>query len=141
MVRLTALPRLATNRLLNGSLLNALQHTTVQDVNLMHLNVAQSYTFTDAVKAKTSGSHKTPGRPATETERIVVTLDAKDSSANPGDQIARFRAAIATNAYFQSMLGQSNEVKLTKYSPAQGAPGQKPFVLFTVQCVYPEKTR
>jgi hypothetical protein len=141
--KLAALQQLATNRFLDGTLLNALQQSTVDGIRLLHLKVNQSYEQTDEVKAKTGDDGRTtPGKPATVTERITLYLDAKDASANPGDlMITRFRETIATNSYFAGALGRSNEVRLTKYSPPQTMPGEPTFVLFTVQCVYPEKTR
>ena len=135
--------QLATNRFLDGNLLNALQQTTVDGIQLLHLKVDQNYFSTDEVKPRTGDNgRKIPGKPASVSERISLVLDAKDSSPNPGDlMITRFRQAIATNSYFLGFLGRTNEVKLTKYSPPQTMPGEPTFVLFTVQCVYPEKTR
>jgi hypothetical protein len=141
--KLASLQQLATNRFLNGSLLNALQYCTVDGIQVLHLKVNQSYTVTDEVKPKTGDNGRTiPGRPASVNERISMILDAKDSSPNPGDlMITRFRQAIATNSYFLGFLGRTNEVKLTKYSPPQTLQGEPTFVLFTVQCDFPEKTR
>ena len=55
--------------------------------------------------------------------------------------ITKFREAVATNSFFGSYLGRTNEVRLTKYSPPQTMPGEPTFVLFTVECDFPEKTR
>src|SRR6478735_3111088 len=43
--KLAALATLSTNRFLAGTLLNALQHTTVEDVQLIHLKLDQSYSL------------------------------------------------------------------------------------------------
>ena len=50
--KLTALNELSTNRFLNGTLLNALQQTTVEDVQLVHLKLDQTYLYTEGSKAK-----------------------------------------------------------------------------------------
>jgi len=139
--RLTALETMATNRLLYGTLLNALQQTPVDDVLLLRLRTDQNYTYNDEVKGKTNAlDHFVPGRPASVTERIVVTLDARDSGSNPGDQVNKFKRAIGDTAYFRAALGSSNEVRLTSLSPPQFLDG-KPSVQFTLECRYPERTR
>lgn len=138
--KLASLQQLATNRFLDGTLLNALQETTVDGIRLLHLKVDQSYTATEEVKPKPGESGR--AKPGTVTEKVTLTLDAKDSSPNPGDlMITRFREAIATNDFFGVLLGRTNEVRLTKYSPPQTMPGEPTFVLFTVECDFPEKTR
>ncbi|HVV71491.1 MAG TPA: hypothetical protein VHI52_08340 [Verrucomicrobiae bacterium] len=139
--KLTALQEMATNRLLYGTLLNALQRTTVDDVQLLRFRADQNYFVNDEVKAKTNANGRiTPGRPATVTERTVVTLDARDSGSNPGDQVNKFKRAVGSSEYFLAALGGSNEVRLTSLSPPQFLDG-KPSVQFTLECRYPEKTR
>jgi hypothetical protein len=125
-------------------LLNSLQQTTIEDVQLVRLRTDQSYSFTDEVKMKTNSDNRIiPGKPATATERIVVTLEAKDSGVNPGDQVNKFKQAVSESSYFKSFLGKTNEVRLTSLSPPQGggAAGGKSFVVFTLECKFPEKTR
>lgn len=140
--RLTALHQLTTNRFLNGTLLNALQHTTVEDVQLVHLRAAQTYTYTDETKPRTNANRVLPGKPPTITEKIVVTLDGSDSSPNPGDLVSKFKEAIASNPYFVKMLTSTNQVYLNNYSQPQLNPATgKPSVQFTLECRYPEKTR
>jgi hypothetical protein len=140
--RLGALRRLATNRILYGTLLNALQGPVVENVQLMRLRTDQSYTLNEEVKAKTNANSRiVPGKPASVTEKLVLTLDARDSAPNPGDQVKSFKQAISDAPYFQAALGKTNEVRLTSLSPPQPAPDSKPFVLFTLECRYPEKTQ
>ncbi|HEY5911282.1 MAG TPA: hypothetical protein VJA21_11835 [Verrucomicrobiae bacterium] len=138
--KLESLHRLACNRLLYGSLLDSLQQIAVNDVRLMRLKTEQTYVMTEATKAKTNATRVIPGKPATATERIVVALDAKDSAVNPGDQVNKFKQAVMESDYFQSALGKTNEVRLTSLSPPQST-GGKPFVLFSLECRYPEQTR
>jgi hypothetical protein len=138
--KLESLQQLACSRLLYGTLLNSLQQTSINDVRLTRLKTEQTYVLTEATKPKTNANRVIPGKPATSTERIVVTLDAKDSALNPGDQVNRFKQAVAEAPYFQTVLGTTNEVRLTNLSPPQGT-GGKPFVAFSLECRYPEQTR
>lgn len=139
--KLTALQQLASNRLLHGSLMNALQQTTLDDVQLVRLRTEESYFYNEEVKPKTnSNDHVIPGKPASVTEKILVTLDARDISINPGDQVSKFKHKVSESPYFQTALGKTNEVRLTNLSPPQSLDG-KPFVLFTLECRYAEKTR
>ncbi len=138
--KLESLNELAGSRLLYGTLLNALQQSTVEDVRLMRFKVDQNYAFTEGTKPKTNDMRVIPGKPPRVTERIVVTLDARDSAVNPGDQVNKYKQTVADCSYFQEVLGKTNEVRLTNLSPPQST-GGKPFVLFTLECKYPERTR
>ena len=141
--KLRVLRLLTANRFLNGTLLNALQQTTAQDVQLVRLKVDQLYTRVEATKAHTNEDNVvTKARPASATERIAVNFDGIDSSSSPGDQVGRFKIVLATNAYFKEMLTQTNSINLKSLSPVQVAPVTgKPCVMFSLECRYPEKTR
>jgi hypothetical protein len=140
--RLTALRQLATHRFLQGNLLDALQHVSMDDVQLMRVKVDQVFVPTEEVKPKTNSEGRiTLGKPAAVKEAIVLTLEARDSSPVPGDQINKFREAISTNSYFQSALSKTNAVKLAYRSPVTTLPDSRPFLLFTLECRYPEKAR
>jgi hypothetical protein len=140
--RLVALNRLASGRLLHGTILNALQQTTVQDVELVRLRSEIAHSFTEEIKAKTNANRSvTPGRPATVTERAAVFLEARDIGSNPGDQVNRFKQTVSDFPYFKEALGATNEARLASLSPPQVGPDGKSFVLFTLECRYPEKTR
>jgi hypothetical protein len=141
--KLRLLRQLAASRFLNGSLLNALQQTTVEDVQLVRLRVDQSFTTVDGTKARTNEDNVViKGRPPTTTERIVLNLEGLDSCPNPGDQVNRLKSTLATNAYFRDMLTKTNPVNLKSLSPPQVVPATgKPCVMFTLECRYPEKAR
>lgn len=139
--KLMALRSLATNRFLHGNILDALQHATADDVQMSHLKIDQTYLYIEEVKSKTNDDKVVPGKPAVSVENILVTIEAKDSCSSPGDQIGRFREVLTTNSYFQSVLGKTNEVRLVNYQPPQSSPDSRPFVLFTVECRYPERRR
>jgi len=141
--KLVSLQRLATNRFLNGTVLDALQHTTVDDVQLVHFKTANDYEPIAEIKAKTNATtgHITPAKPPMVTEKITVTLDGKDNSGSGGDQVVKFKEAIGDCSYFQSVLGRTNEVRLTNIQPPQSGQDGKSFRLFTLECRYPERTR
>lgn len=139
--KLEGLQQMATNRLLFGTLLNALQQTTVDDVQLLRLRTEQNYAYNEEVKAKTNANERIiPGKPASVTEKIVVVLEARDSGANPGDQVNKFKRAVNDSPYFRAALGGTNEVRLTSLSPPMFADG-KPTIQFALECRFPEKTR
>jgi len=141
--KLAALNQLATNRFLNGTLLNALQQTTIDDVQLIRLRTEQSYALIEAVKPKTNDDERiTPGKPATATEHMQITLDATDGSANPGDQVNRFKEAVITNRFFRRTLVATNAISLKNLSAPQISPATgKACVLFTLEAHCPDKTR
>jgi hypothetical protein len=139
--KLGALQNLQTNRFLQGNLLNALQHTTVSGVQLTRLRVEQSYILTEGTVSQTDGDRVIAGRPATVREKIMVHLDARDSSANPGDQVNRFREAITQQDYFQKMLDRTNGLQLANPPSAPMTIDGKQSVLFTLDCRFPEVIR
>jgi hypothetical protein len=141
--KIHALDQLTSQRFLHANVLNALQTTTVEDVQLLRYRTEQFYATTDAIKPKTNDNRVILGKPATVSERLVVTLEGSDSSANPGDQIGRFKEAMANNTYFKEALGgKPNAVSLKslgqpEFSPVYG----KRSVYFTLECRFPEITR
>lgn len=128
--KLAELAKLTNARLLQGNLMNALQKVSVDNVQLTGIRVDQAYTE--------SGGGK---QPASTTEKIVVLLNARDSSPNPGDQVGKFSDALARESYFQKMLDKPNGVRLADESSAQQDSYGKNFVTFTLECHFPEIKR
>ena len=141
--KLAALDQLSTNRFLWGTLLNAVQQSTVENVRLVRLRSAQTFEVIPATKPQTNDAKVTPGRPATSKEKIVVNLDAKDQGPAPGEQVNKFREALAVLPYFKEQLKKVDGVKLGEFSPVQTDPAEpgRPFVMFTIDCYYPDKIR
>ena len=106
--KLTALKKMTNSRFLEGNLLNALQQVTVDGVQLTRLKVDQDYLSTAGTPSQTTKNGVITGRPGTITEKIIVWLDARDSSANPGDQVNKFKEAVANQSYFKTMLNKTN---------------------------------
>jgi hypothetical protein len=143
--KLRELRRLSANRLLQGTLLNAFQQTTVDNVQLIRLRVEQTYVCFEGTKARTNDDKVLiPGRPATTTEKTLLTLEGADSSANPGDQLQlnKYKDALARNPYLKQVLLKTNGISLKNLSPPQPSPlTGKLSVIFSLECRYPEKTR
>jgi len=139
--KLTALQKLQDARFLEGNLLDALQHATVEGVQLTRLRLDQSYILTEGTEAQTNGERVIAGRPAAVKEKIIAHLDARDYSANPGDQVNTFKEVIAKQAYFRTMLDKTNGVQLANPPSAPQTEGGKAYVMFTLDCRYPEVSR
>jgi hypothetical protein len=140
--KLAALDKLSANRFLAGNLLNALQQTTIDDVQLSRLRLDDNLIYNEEIKAGTAG--RTP-RAASVTEKIVLTLDARDSCAKPGDLIPKFQQKIAAAPYFDAMLNKSDpervRLKEASYGALQMGVDNKLFQPFALECSFMEKTR
>jgi hypothetical protein len=140
--KLAALEQLATNRFLWAPPLNALQHVTVQDVQLNVLRGRATYQVTEATPAVTNTTGVISAKPATSREKIVLSIEARDFSTTPGDHIRLFQDAIGNHPYFKTNLSKA---EMTGRSPVQPAPvGQgnsRSFVTFMIECQYPEQVR
>ena len=140
-MKLGALHQLATNRFLNGTLLNALQQTTIDDVHLVHVRVEQIYVPMEETKSRTNASKVVATKASNVMEKIIVTLEGKDESPS-GDQYEKLKDALASNPYFQAALGTTNGVTLKSFLPAAASPDRgKNFAQFTFECRYAERTR
>lgn len=149
--KLQSLETLANNRFLWANTLNALQLIKVSDVQLLKLKTLQTYEFIEGTKPKTNTQVRagvtnrtiTPGKPATAKEHIKLTLDAKDASARPGEQVNKYRESLLNQPYFKERLQAVDSARLIGLSPPQveAADPTKTFVLFTLECTFPEKVR
>jgi hypothetical protein len=139
--KLEALKKMTNSRFLQGNLLDALQQVTVDSVRLTRLKVDQDYFPSAGTPSQTNKNGVILGRPSTVTEKIVVWLDARDASANPGDQVNKFKEAVASQSYFKATLNKTNGVQLINLSASQAGFDGKPCVLFTLKCIFPEYTR
>jgi Tfp pilus assembly protein PilN len=134
--KLGGLQQLATNRFLHGNVLNAFQQATLDEVQLTRLKTDVAYILTEEAKPKTNANRVTPGKPAFVTERITLTIEAKD--AKSGDSVNTYREMLANSPYFKEVLSRTNEFRLTLL----GTPTpQTRTVPFSVECRFPEKTR
>src|SRR5206468_3329561 len=105
----------------------------VDDVHVVRFKTDQVYAQSEEAKSK--------GKP-TSTEKINLVIDAVDSSPQPGSQVSKLKEGIGSVPYFRSNLQKTNSVLLTSLSaPAMGPLGRNPYVMFTLQCYFPEKVR
>jgi hypothetical protein len=100
---------------------------------------------TEGTPNRTNGTIVIPGKPATATERIAMNVEAMDISPQPGKRVNEFKESIANVAFFKESLTKTNGVLLTSRSAPQGNPnasdGRQNFVMFSLKCSFPEKTR
>ena len=142
--KLAALQSLNTNRFLWGSALNAFQQTLngIEEVQVVRFKTEQAYHLQEEIKPRTNSTSVIPGKPASSTEKVTITVEALDLNVPPGSQVNRYKEAIANVDYFQKNLQRTNGVLLTTLSPPQtSATHKNPFVNFTLQCYFPEKSR
>ena len=140
--RLDALHKLTASRFLQANLMEALQKIYVPNVQITRMRLEQGYAQTPGSPPVTNSIGVIAGRPGTSTERILLTIDAKDSSSNPGDQINRFKEAIASQEFLKGMLEKTNSVRLSAPPSApQSISDGKMFVVFTLECRLGDKTR
>ncbi len=114
--KLAALDRLLTNRFLQATPLDALQHSTVEGIQFTRMRTEQKYEVVPEGKTTTGEGGKTiPGKPGSSTERLKLILDAKDTSPNPGVyQSTRWKEALAQTPYFLSQ-----HITADAYTPEQ----------------------
>lgn len=136
--KIAALDRLATNRFLVGTLLNALQKDTLENVRLVRLKLDQTYTLIPEVKPE-KGSREIP-RPATIKESVAITVSAKDRSSPPGDGVTKFQKLLSTDPYFESLL-DSGKFRLVNLGAIQVDPDGRSFLLMNLEGTLPEKIR
>ena len=137
--RLDALHKYNAARFLQGNLLNALQQIYVPNVQMVRLRLDQIYTPNAGVAAKTNSFGIVAGHPATSTERKLLTLEARDFSSSPGEQVNTFKNNLAVQAYFSTNLSATNGLRLSSLSPTQISPDIKPYVIFSVECRFVDK--
>ena len=61
-------------------------------------------------------------------------------SNNPGEQVNVFKNKLGGQAYFGTNLSSPNGLKLASLSPPQIANDAKPYVLFSLECRFIDKT-
>ena len=138
--KLAKLFQLSTNRFLNGSVLNALQQTTVDDVELVHFTAEEKYFLTAEVPPQTNEDRTIPGKPATVKEQIILRFSARDTSGTGGEQVAKYRAALGNCAYFQHALSKSKQVPVKLIDSGPPSPDGR-YYPFSLELRYPEKIR
>jgi hypothetical protein len=137
--KLARLHQLATNRFLWGPVLNALQFSAVEGIEVVHFKAAQSFALVPEVK----GKDKTKPSPALSTEKTILTIDAKYFGTEADDKIDQFRKNLRHNEYLKTYFTNDNLIELKSQAPPQQDPVDpaKSFVAFSLECRFPEVTR
>ena len=131
---LAALQQLAANRFLWATPLDALQRAMVDAIQVTRLASDMNYTYAEA----TTVDKKT--RPATTTEEIKITIDAKDFKPSEQND-SKFQESIARSPYFGSKLATNGLIMIGR-APTQTDPESgKTFRTFTLEGRYPKKAR
>lgn len=136
--KLAALDQFTTNRMLWAVALNALQHSTVDGVQVVRVQTEQS--FVQNEPPRSSDPNAKPTKPATTTEKIAVTIEARDYSPRPGDQVSKYKQALSGNAFFEGVLQKTNTIQLTSQTAPQSELGRS-FVGFGYKMYFEEKER
>lgn len=142
--KLGSLLNLSTNRHLWGSVLNAFQYVIVEDVQVVGVRSEQTYQITEAKPEIDLGNGRTsPAKPASSTEKIKLTVEAKIFGDKPIVQGNLFKEAIAKSEYFQKHITNANNIRWMGMSPKSVDPlnSNRQFSVLTVQCDFPERTR
>lgn len=141
--KLKLLNNISTNRLLWGTVLNALQQSALPEVQLVHFRGEQSYPVSDEVKPKTTESGRvTIGKPGGITQKLTLVLDAKDTSANPGDQIENYKTALAKASFLGKDQPKTNAITFTLKNlsaPTYDAESGKSAMSFGIECRFADR--
>lgn len=141
--RFASLQKLAANRFLWANALNALQQVLVNNVSLTTFRADQSYKYAEATKSRVVGKTRVPATPATSTEKVAITLTAKDYG-NPTEQnYSKFKEQLSALPYFKSQLPDANSFRFKGFSQPTVDKDDltRSYVSFTLECSFPEKVR
>lgn len=142
--RLNQLTNYVTNRFLWGNVLNALQQcmTNVStDVRFTRFRTEQNFLITPP-SIVTKGDKKVV-IPGSSVEKIKFVIEAKDYGREEDDNISKLREAISEFPYFKQRLDKTRGVRLESMSPRMSdlANPTRTYVLFTLECQFPDITR
>ncbi|MGZ5505938.1 MAG: hypothetical protein ACXWKG_19970 [Limisphaerales bacterium] len=142
---LDGLDRYSTNRFLWANALNAIQHSTINDIQVTRIRGDQTY---DIVRGE-SATNNTPNgpvitrKPGISTERIRLVVEARDFD-NQSQTWTKYKESLAKNAYFKRHLKRGEGFVL---DGTQSAPARDPldpsheFVSFSLVSHLPEVKR
>jgi O6-methylguanine-DNA--protein-cysteine methyltransferase len=139
--KLAALNQLETNRFLWAPVLNALQKSVVNDVQMLHLKGQQTFVKEAARQIGTGATAKTI--PGAMTENISLFIDAKD--CNAGQQnYTKYKETLCASDFFVKSLGRRDGFVIDgTLSPPTADPSDpsRSFVTFALVSHFPEVRR
>ncbi|MBI2924437.1 MAG: hypothetical protein HYY24_01900 [Verrucomicrobia bacterium] len=141
--KLLALHELATNRFLVARPLHALQSATRDSIQVSKLRLNFAFAQLPETKTITNADKTiTPGKLARASEKITLTIEAKDFGAPLDNEVSKFKDAIAATSFFRSQLKSPDDIRMTglvrQTDPSNPA---KTHVSFTLECKFPEQVR
>jgi len=136
--KLAGLDRLSTNRILWANVLNSLQKSWVEGVQVTHFKGNQSYTLIEAIPAK----EKVKRQPAACIEKVSLTIEARDWNPE-GLTYNLFKKSLSNSPYFMRHLGRGDGFELGTVSgiSTERADSVQQSVAFTLECHFPEVRR
>jgi hypothetical protein len=108
-------------------------------VQLTHVHVEQTYSAVSAPPPRGNSASKLPAAPATITEHLTLSINARDYSPNPGDQVNSFKDALLQQPFFNSRLNGTNGIRLSALSGLQTSAEGKPYVMFGLECRFTDR--
>jgi hypothetical protein len=138
--KLAALDRLETNRFFWAPVLNALQQTMIDNIQVTRLTGVQKYTKEEAKITGAGASKKT--MPGSVTESITLVINAKDFNPN-AQNYSKFKEALCNYDFFVKNLGRRDGFTLDTVSPPSVDPldPNKQSVVFQVVAHFPDVRR
>jgi hypothetical protein len=129
--RVAALVQMATNKFMHATVLDQLQKVANDNIELLRVRSSQNLDRRETGKQKSVRL----------VETTTLTLEARDVSPNPGDQVTVYAKGLGALPYFKDRLIKTNGVRLTSLGARTVGTDGRASVAFAVECRYPEKTR
>jgi len=141
--KLSSLYRFSTNRFLWGSVLDGLQESTVDKIQVVRIKTTQNYTQFAATIALTIGGKTTPAKPPASVERITVSIDGRDYSEVSDRNFNKFKEKLAVEPYLKQFFTKPESIRLANLSPPSVAAleSARSFQSFLIECEFPETKR
>jgi hypothetical protein len=140
-LKLAALDRLATNRFYWAPVLNALQQTMIDDIQVIRITGTQKY---GKEEARTPGTGATAKRiPSSMVEGVSLFIEAKDFNPN-AQNYNKFKETLCNHEFFVKNLGRKDGFILdgTLSAPTvEASDPNRQFVVFRLASHWPEVRR
>jgi hypothetical protein len=140
--KLAALDRFSENRFLWATVLDVLQQTVAEQVQLTQVRGEQVFRVTAPVAARRSGSRDEPAKPGYSIEQIGILIEGRDHR-HAQQNYNTYRMKLAEFPFFQTNLQRADAIRLTSLSQPVIHPSDpdRSFVQFSLQCQFPEIRR
>ena len=137
--RLMSLDRLSTNRFLWGNLLNALQQTVADKIQVVRVKGEQTYVMVDGGEPKTNSNQVVTSQPAASIGKFTLFLEGKDW--DPAAQTYnKYKELLSNSDFFLRKLNRKDGFVLKTVSATTLDPSDsgRLFVFFSLESAFPE---